>query len=447
VWSDTFVRCWFKNAVKGPDQLRQRVAFALSQIFVVSLDSSVHLDACASYYEMLMRRADGNCRDLLRDMTLHPAMAEYLSMLRNRKPDPIKGVYPDENYAREIMQLFSIGLNRLHPDGTLVLDSQGLPIPTYGQEAIVGLARVFTGWTYKPNKADYSFYWGDPDYRNPLQLYPEHHDLSQKRLLDGRVLPAGVDGAQELDAAIDLLFAHPNVGPFLSRQLIQRLATSNPSPAYVYRVAQVFADNGSGQRGDLKAVVKAILLDAEARRLPPAADRTRGKLREPVLRITQLWRAMNAAATNGEYGIAWFRDDLGQEPLRSRTVFNFYTPFFAPEGAVAAAGLVAPEFQISTETQVAHMANYLEWLCSPWSDEKADKVRLDLTAANAALAVGPDALLDHFALLFFANDMPAGLRTQLKGMLADFPKWVKTDDRIRSVLHTLLCSPDFVIER
>lgn len=447
VYSNTFNETWWKNAVTGPDQLRQRVAFALSELYVVSSDSSVYIDAYTSFYDMLVANASGRHRQLLQDVTLHPAMAQYLSMLRNMKPDLSKGQYPDENYARELMQLFSIGLFKLHPDGTLVLDERGLPIPTYTQEAIVGIAHVLTGWTYASTDPDYSYRWGEPDYRRPLQMYQVFHDTQPKRLIESVVLPEGRSGEADLASVLDLMHRHPNAGPFLARHLIQRLVSSNPSPAYVYRVARAFADNGAGVRGDMKAVVRAVLLDPEARRTPADTDVTRGKLREPLLRMTQLWRAMDAKPNGATWSYAWFRDDLGQEPLRSETVFNFFKPSFVPMGTLASAGLVAPEFQITTEAQVGSMGNTMEYLCSSWGATDPDKINIDLTSSRAALAKGPDQLLEHYNILFLQGRMSTALRTHLSTMLSTFPKWVDTDTRIRSVLHTLLCSPDYVVER
>ena len=290
------VDIWFQNAIDGNDQLRQRVAFALSEIMVVSQLGALQQApyALASYYDMLARNAFGNYRDLIEDVTLHPAMGVYLSVLGNQKPNPALNIRPDENYARELMQLFSIGLVELNIDGTPKLDDQSQPIPTYDQAVIEGFAHVYTGW----NWAGFArFEFARPTEANqtqPMQLYPDFHDTGEKLLLNGVVLPAGQSGQQDLAAALDNVFNHPNVGPFMAIRLIQRLTTSNPSPAYVQRVAEVFNDNGAGVRGDLRAVVKAILMDAEARpELPMEID---GKLKEPLLRLTQLWRAYDATS-------------------------------------------------------------------------------------------------------------------------------------------------------
>ena len=248
---------------------------------------------------MLAQNAFGNYRDLIEDVTLHPAMGVYLSMLGNEKPDPVNNIRPDENYARELMQLFSIGLVELNQDGSVRLDGNDEPLPTYDQDIIEGFAHVYTGWTYA----------GSPSFRNarptpanqvvPMQLHPGFHDTGEKTLLGGLVLPSGQGGDQDLAAALDNIFDHPNVGPFIAIRLIQRLVTSNPSPGYVSRVARVFDNNGSGVRGDLAAVVKAILLDVEAR--PDSPMEIDGKVKEPLLRLTQLWRSYNAASTSGRY--------------------------------------------------------------------------------------------------------------------------------------------------
>jgi uncharacterized protein (DUF1800 family) len=315
---------WWKHSIQSDDQLRQRVAFALSQIMVVSgnvpLDDRA--DAVSDYYDMLLANAFGNVRDLLENVTLHPAMGRYLDMLRNDKPSLTAGRIPNENYAREILQLFSLGLYRMNPDGSQMLNSKGELIPVYDQEAIIGYAHVFTGWDY--------FYTGNyrttlgagSNWIDPMREVPARHYTGRKRLLNNVVLPGIplLNGAPlnpygdhsgstiasnpefqalpslELDAVHDQIFKHPNIGPFLCHQLIQRLVTSHPSPGYIYRVVSKFNDNGSGVRGDLKAVIKAILLDYEARSIVVAnTEESFGKQREPVLRVTQFARAFRPA--------------------------------------------------------------------------------------------------------------------------------------------------------
>ena len=261
------VDVWFRNVVNGNDQLRQRVAFALSEFMVVSqLGALRNLPfALADYHDLLAINAFSNYRTLMAEVTLHPAMGVYLSMLGNEKPDAALNIRPDENYARELMQLMSIGLVELNLDGTIVRDAQNQPVPTYNQQVIEGFAHVYTGWNFAGAP---SFDLARPNAFNqtaPMQLYPSHHDTGEKLLLNGVTLPAGQTGDQDLAAALDNIFNHPNVGPFVSIRLIQRLVTSNPSPSYVARVATVFNNNGQGVRGDLGAVVKAILMDEEAR--------------------------------------------------------------------------------------------------------------------------------------------------------------------------------------
>ncbi len=303
--ANTFQEAWWKNAITAPDQLRQRVAFALSEIFVVSdVDGNLsgNPTGLASYYDVLLRDAFGNYRTLLEDVTLHPVMGDYLNMLGNSKADPTTGIVPNENYGRESIQLFSVGLKKLNPDGSLLLDSNSLPIATYGQDEVKGYSAVYTGWNYAQNGGQQWDYLPS-NYRQPMGLVAAHHDENAKRALDGVVLPAGQSGAQDLKDALDMLSNHPSAGPFFCRQLIQKLVTSNPSAGYVYRVAQVFANNGQGVRGDLRAVVRAILLDYEARSSTMFSNTQYGKEREPVIRLANMYRAFNGHAFNGHYQI------------------------------------------------------------------------------------------------------------------------------------------------
>ncbi|MGH8285066.1 MAG: DUF1800 domain-containing protein, partial [Steroidobacteraceae bacterium] len=289
------VDVWLRHALHAPDQLRQRVAFALSEIMVISQLSPLvaYPWGSASYYDLLAQNAFGSFRELMEDVTLHPAMGVYLSMLGNQKPDLARNIRPDENYARELMQLFTVGLVELNIDGSVKHDGQGRPIPTYDQAIIEGFAHVYTGWTYS---GALNFAVARPTIQNqtvPMQAYAEQHATGAKRVLTypGAALtqiPAGQSPARDLEDALDNIFNHPNVAPFISKQLIQRLVTSNPSPQYIERAARRFNDDGTGRRGNLAAVVKTILLDSEARTAPATA--TAGKLNEPLLRLTQLWR-------------------------------------------------------------------------------------------------------------------------------------------------------------
>ena len=349
-----------------PDPLRQRIAFALSQILVVSDRPealAVEQRGMANYYDLMEQHAFGNYRDLLRAVALHPVMGVYLSHVGNRKADPVNKIYPDENFAREIMQLFSIGLWKLNANGTRELDNQDQPIPTYNNGDITELARVFTGLSYG-NNANFQ---SDPkDFTVPMKGWDAFHDLGPKTLLGGLQLPARAESAgstgtatmADVNAAVDNLFNHQNVGPFLAQRLIQRLVTSNPSSAYIGRVAAAFAGNGSGVRGDMKAVIKAILLDPEARDPAMMSQPTWGRLREPFLRCVNFARAFNAASVAGYYPLDQFALDHAQDPLNSPSVFNFYLPTHSPPGPITQLGLVAPEFQIVNASTAVTGANY-----------------------------------------------------------------------------------------
>lgn len=287
---------WWSAVIRGNDPLRERMALALSEILVVSDQSAaiqVSSQTVPAYHDLLARNAFGNFRSLLEQITLSPAMGLYLNMLRSDRPDPLLGTHADQNYAREIMQLFTVGLVRLNLDGSVQKDAAGNGLPTYSQTDVENLARVFTGWGSAPTTHTGAEAWTyDTNVLLPMVAYEAHHDSGSKTLLGGVTVPAGDTAAADLKIALDALFRHPNVGPFLGRQLIQCLVTSNPSPAYVQRVAAAFNDNGGGVRGDLQAVLKAILTDPEAV-TPPAGSA--GKLREPLLRLAHLWLAFDAA--------------------------------------------------------------------------------------------------------------------------------------------------------
>jgi uncharacterized protein (DUF1800 family) len=443
------VDIWFRNALHGDDQLRQRVAFALSEIMVVSqlgvLNNQPY--SLASYYDMLARNAFGNYRDLIEDVTLHPAMGVYLSMLGNEKPDPVNNIRPDENYARELMQLFSIGLVELNLDGTARTDGQGQPIPTYNQSIIEGFAHVYTGWTYA----------GSPVFRGaratltnqviPMQLWQNFHDTGAKSLLNGFVVPAGQSGDRDLAMALDNIFNHPNIGPFMATRLIERLTTSNPAPQYVERVARVFNDNGQGERGDLGAVVRAILLDPAAR--TSSNPDTGGKIKEPLLRLTQLFKAYNATSQSGRYPLGFAYVIFGQGPLQASHVFNFFSPFYAPPGEISDRGLVAPELEIATEYLNTYVTNYF-FLQSFVLNQtnpglQPDDVYIDFSE-EMAVAADVDALINMVADKLLGGVISETLRNEIAGMLALVPD---TDAAIRAAetIYFVTTSPEYAYQR
>ena len=426
---------FWRQAATAPDQLRQRVAFALSQIFVVSLTNdavSQYKRGTASYLDMLGRQAFGNQRDLLEAVTLHPMMGLFLSHLRNQKESGNR--VPDQNYAREVMQLLSIGLYQLNPDATLLLVN-GQPVETYDQDDIVGLSRVFTGFSWAgPDTQNGRFFGSDtpvPDPNRdvlPMQAYPQYHSTSVKSFL-GTTIPAqgNSDPRIDLRIALDTIFNHPNVAPFFCRQLIQRLVTSNPSPAYVGRVSQVFNAGrfmrkdwsvGTGRRGDLRATIAAILLDEEARDMAKTADPTFGKVREPVLRLAAWMRAFNARSTSGSFLLGTTDDaasSLGQSAMRAPSVFNFYRPGYVPPNtAIAAANLVAPEFQIIHEVSVAGYANFMRTAVQSGVGSNSPRdIQADY-AAELALANDPDKLIDRVDLLLTYGTLSAETRSAMR---------------------------------
>jgi uncharacterized protein (DUF1800 family) len=463
----------------APDQLRRRVVHALMQIFVVSLEDSTlydHARPFGQYLDNLGRHAFGNFRELLQDVALSPVMGIYLSHIRNQKADPASGRMPDENFAREVMQLFTIGLYQLNLDGTNKLGSNGQPQETYTNDDIVGLARVFTGWSWNMpdgSNASNTFKWGGPGRYdttgsarfdlNPMRVYPAFHETREKKFL-GVTITAGTDGSAGLRTALDTLFNHPNVGPFIGKQLIERLVTSNPSPAYVQAVANVFNNTGAGVRGDLAAVVRAILLHPQARNSPVGES---GKLREPVLRVTQAVRALKASSLTGRWMMGWDEQDLLQSPLQSPSVFNFYRPGYVPPNTqIATLGLVAPEFQIANESTVVEWVNYV-WALLQWGvawtgsgvdvpaaqQNKAD-VTLDFTLTTTPLGqaavVGDTAVVDQLNLLLFAGGMSTTLRSQILDAMQNQVSWntnTRLRDRLRIACFIALVSSEYMIER
>ncbi|HEV8238274.1 MAG TPA: DUF1800 family protein [Thermoanaerobaculia bacterium] len=444
-----------QQAIQGNDQLRQRVVFALSEHFVISAkDADVRNfpEGMASCLDILGRYAFGNFRDLLEAVTLAPTMGVYLDMTGSTKTIPELGRNPNENYPREVLQLFTIGLYELWPDGTLKLDAQNQPIPTYDQDVVKAMARAFTGWTFGgQNQGNpQRFFRPTRNYLVPMEPWSIYHDTAEKVLLDGATLPAGQSATADLEGALDVIFNHPNVGPFVCKSLIQRLVTSNPSPAYVYRCGQVFDNNGAGVRGDLATVVRAILLDYEARSTSVAARQDAGHLREPVVRILGLLRAVDTEPRNGRWRLlnalgGQNGSSIGEVPLSSPTVFNFFEPGFALPGEIAQAGLVSPEFQIASETTIVNAANFVLSLLGNGSN---GPLRFDLTPFQAPQVTSDAALLDKIDLLLFGGAMSDGTRTILTNALADpdFPH-ASPNQRTLTLLWLASMAPESVVQK
>lgn len=443
------------------DTLRKRVALALSELFVVS-QSGLGLDmrgfAIAAYWDLLNQHAFGTYRQLLEAVTLSPAMGSYLNTKGNRRANSKTGRRPDENYAREVLQLFSIGLVELNVDGSEKTDASGNAIETYNQETVLNLARVFTGWNLDRRSGD------TPDspfhVAKPMILDESRHSPEEKRFFNVTV-PAGTAGKPSLTAAMDAIANHANVAPFICKQLIKRLITSNPSPAYVQRVATVFNNDGNGQRGNLKAVVHAIYTDAEVRQDPASASDYAGKVREPMLRMVQWYHTFSTGksetgrwqipSTNGDYR-------LGQSPFRSSSVFNFFSPDYAPKGGrFDADNLVAPELQITDEASVAGYARYmyevvrkglrLQDYANKYTGTTFD-VLPDYTT-ELALADTPDALLAHLNTVLCAGQMSAATESEIiRGVHLITEKQNKADWKIERVYFAVLCtmlSPDYLV--
>jgi uncharacterized protein (DUF1800 family) len=463
-------RQFWAQVAGAPDPLRKRMAFALHHIFMVSqADSNLwaHSRAYANYLDQLNRLAFGNYRDLLEEMALSPAMGIYLSHLRNRKEDPNTGRLPDENFGRELMQLFSIGLVELNLDGTPRLDAQGKTIETYGNADVMAMAKVFTGWSWgfpDDQLSESNFRWGSPKYSVALdqkidlqrmKAYPGQHSTAEMRLFTGKpqavTIAAGTSAQASLALALDTLFKHPNVGPFIGRQLIQRLTTSHPSPAYVARVATVFNDNGLGVRGDLGAVLKAILLDDEARVKTPAPDF--GKLKEPVQRVAQWLRAVNARSASSDFMMS---DELGgvlQQAMQAPSVFGYFRPGYVPPGtSFAALGMTVPEMQIVNESSNASWVNLAESMCGSglgWNGQGRD-VSSDFAALSAFSAAGNvDALVEELNVLLLAGRMTASLKQDILDGVGGVGGSDATShlNRARVATFVALAAPEFAVQR
>ncbi len=473
------IETFWKQALTGRDQLRQRTVFALSQIFVLSMmDDTVSSNprAVGAWLDMLGDNGLANYRELLESVSRHPMMGAYLSHLRNQKADTDTGRVPDENYAREVMQLFSIGLVELNADGS-ARTAAGNPIDTYTPADISGLARVFTGWSWAcPDRPDRSCFFSgsnsgnsDPDRSFKAMVeYPQYHSTEEKRFLSATIaVQTSSDPGASLRVALDTLAAHPNVGPFIGRQLIQRLVTSNPSAAYVRDISRVWADNGAGVRGDLKAVLKAVLMHAEARR----QSDTSGKLREPVLKLSAYLRAFPHTSDTGHYRVGNTDNAgtaLGQTPMRSPSVFNFYRPgYMAPGTTAAARGLQSPEMQISHETSAAGYVNFMRDNIANGVGQFNTTVggvarnRRDLQpdfGAELAAATDAAALVDRVAGKLLYGTLPSTLRADIVDAVGRITIPAPTGsggatavdnakrNRVNAALLLVVASPEFQVQ-
>lgn len=442
------------------------MAFAWSEIFVVSNKIESNVGAAnrlfVDYYDTLLTHSFANFRDLLEIITLNGVMGEYLSMAGNAKASA-QISRPDENYAREIMQLFTIGLWQLNVDGTQKLDNNDNPIPTYDQADVEEFAKVFTGWDQTrcaTHAATCQFPSGAP-----MASYQSAHDVSVKRLIEvdgfNSVLSANQTAEKDLESALDLLFNHPNVGPFIGKQLIQRFVTSNPTPAYVARITRVFNNNGRGVRGDMAAVIKAILLDAEARNGHETMPNTFGKFKEPLLRITALWRALNMIKEKGGRFRGGFVTNLtnypGQFPNEATSVFNFFQPDFSPPGVLSDNNLLAPEAQLLDLEGVVTMSEHLYLLVQQNDAEGAnfnDDTNFALLYTSALQSMVPDnlknpaELIDHLNLVLTAGAMRDDVRQVLMGLHSEGAYLAPSKLQVvLDIAQLILTSPNFAVQR
>jgi len=462
----------WNQLLTGSNSVRKRAALALSEFFVVSLNNLQLWPSTAigAYWDILKSNAFGNFRNLLEEITLNAAMGIFLNTLGNQKADPATGRVPDENFGREVMQLFSIGLFELNIDGSVVTNGAGEPVETYTNEDVTGIAKVFTGYHYNfSGDIQFSSPPSQPNLdipearllRNPMSADPalrppfgeDTHSVEEKAFL-GTTIPAGTGPEETLRIALDTLFEHPNVGPFFGKQMIQRLVTSNPSAAYVQRVAEAFNDNGSGVRGDLRAVFKAVLLDPEALAESALDDPRFGKLREPMLRFAQWGRTFGAQSETG----FWLMRDLSersnrlsQSPLRSPSVFNFFRPGYTPANSQASANdLLAPEFQLVNETTAASYINFIER-----SIDGRGGWMFDVKATYAdELPIAHDtaALVDRLDLLLTANQLSQFSRDTITDALEAQPVAQSADEetKLRQIYRAVMlvmASNDYLIQK
>ncbi|MBN8730460.1 MAG: DUF1800 domain-containing protein [Acidobacteria bacterium] len=429
-------RRFFTNAVNGSDQLRQRVAFALHQILVVSAVKMNQARMMVPYLRLLQANAFGNYAKILREITVNPAMGRYLDMVNNDKPSPANGIRANENYAREVMQLFTIGTVKLNQDGATVLDREGKPLPAYDQSDIEGLALALTGWTYAPLPGEPARSHNPVNYNSRMVPWEPNHDRSAKRLVDGVQLPAGQTAEQDLDAALRHLFEHPNISPFVARRLIGSLVTSNPSPEYIARVAAAFQASPSGERGDMKAVIRAILLDPEAREGDTSTIPAHfGHLREPVLYITAMLRSFGARIAD-PHSLASRASQMGQNVFYPPTVFSYFPLLYKVPNSV----LVGPEYEVLTPSTTLARVNFAD---SVAFGRLGQTVTVDLTP-YIDMASDTTTLLEALNNTLMQGAMSAGVRDAI-GRAVE----ATTDPLLRAqtAVYLVAASPQYQTQR
>ncbi|MCF6275790.1 MAG: DUF1800 domain-containing protein [Robiginitomaculum sp.] len=472
--ANSVTNLYLDEAIAGNDQLRQRMVLALSEIVVASSDGVLNgLPATmAQYVDILSGNAFGNYRDLMEDITYSPAMSVYLTYLANEKGNMATGRVPDENYAREILQLFSIGLVELEMDGTPKTNGQGQQIDTYDNSDITGLAKVFTGLSLQDSNF-YNIFRNCPDFQKcprlhqPLEMFEQFHSELEKTFLD-LTIPANTNGTDSIQMALDEIFSHPNVAPFISRQLIQRFVTSHPKPQYVRRVATAFESGrftlpdgtavGAGQRGDLKATLAAVLLDDNATRLPSQTPSDFGKIREPMLRFINLARTFGETTPDSEdeWRLRNMTRYLGQHPFKAKHVFNFFEPeHVAPGTQTGAAGLTIPELQIVNESSAISYINFINWFIYDTSPTRSGDpdggVNVDYTA-QLALADDAQALVDNLDLLLTGQQLSNVTKDRIVELLAEIPVEAGSEDedrisRVRVAVSMVMTSPGYLVQR
>jgi uncharacterized protein (DUF1800 family) len=442
----------WRRLISGPDQLRQRVVLALSEILVISagqLDGvSDPTSMAGAFWDTLEQHAFGTFRQLLEAVTLSGAMGAFLNMRGSKKVNPRSGGQPDENYAREVVQLFCIGLVELNPDGSSVLDRNGQEIYTYTQEQVTAFAAALTGWDF--DLAAGKKQQDDPAFATrPMINNPSQFSTGDKSVL-GTVIPAALDGPAALAMALDVLCNHPNNGPFIGRQLIQRLVCSNPSPAYISRISAVFNNNGKGVRGDMRAVVTAVLLDPEARL--PAAGPASGKLREPIVRFAQWARTFGMTSSDGTWQIGNLTGSLGQSPLRAPSVFNFFEPDYVPSNSTLGDNdVTAPEFQICTESTVVVYLNYMQSVIASGLKSSTSVCAPDY---SGELAYANDAagLVARYNLLLAGGGLGADTLSMITSAVNNISVSAATPEaglknRIWAAIFLIMAAPDYLIQR